>query len=520
MKNILVLDSSASSVVENYDGMLTVGIVVALFFAIVLGIGVWATRRTKSSSDFFAAGKSIGTLPLALAAFSSTLSGFLFVGAPGLIYKVGTGALWLTVSTALAFTVLWVVVGKKMRLLAEARDILTVPDAISARFNCKTATLISGIAILVGVVLYLATQLLAMGAVIGYVLNIDYQYGVIIGMVITLLYAVGGGMLAGIYTDVFQGIVMAITSVFIIGFAVSAGGGLENITTTIASSPLLAEGNLGDKFVGPFGVLPYTTVMSFFFLFAIGVIGQPHLVHKFFMIKDTKKLKYGALLSTIPSIIAGVLAFVVGMSVKSLVLSGQLQPLENADDAIIVFLLNYTTPILTGIAFSGIASAIMSTADSFINIASAAAVRDIPRAIGVEVSPKQELKYGRIVSTLCGIISVVLALTLGSEGIAILGAFGWGTFAAALSPAIGLGFNWKGATKMGVKVSMFVGLFGAIFLEISKVQEAAWYMKNIAPLGIYNGVLAFCISLILLIVVSLFTTKHEIDKDIIAVMDY
>ncbi len=518
MENTNMLSSNAGELVSNYSGMFTVGVVVALFFAVVLGIGVWATRKTKSSSEFFAAGKSIGTLALALAAFSSTLSGFLFVGAPGLIYLVGTGALWLTISTSLAFTVLWVVVGKKMRLLAEARDILTVPDAINARFKSKTATLLSSAAILIGVVLYLATQLLAMGTVIGYVFNFDYKLGIVIGMIITLLYAVGGGMLAGIYTDVFQGIMMALASLFIIGFAISAGGGLEEITMTIANSEALA-GGLGQKFVGPFGVLPFTTVMSFFLLFALGVVGQPHLVHKFFMIKDTRKLKNGAILSTVPSIIAGVLAFVVGMSVKSLVLSGKLAPLENPDDAIIVFLLHFTTPVLTGIAFSGIASAIMSTSDSFINIAAAAAVRDIPKALDKELNEKEELQYGRIVSIVCGVVAVVLAVTLSKDGIAVLGAFGWGTFAAALTPAIAFGFNWKGATKAGVNVSMFVGLFGAMILEMGKALKMDWYVNGIAPLGFYNGVFAMCISIVLLIVVSLFTKKDDIDEDILVVLD-
>ncbi len=515
-----ILSSDPGVLLEGYKGMTVVGIVVSIFFVIVLGIGIWATRKTKSSSEFFAAGKQIGTVALALAAFSSTLSGFLFVGAPGLIYSIGTGALWLTISTALAFTVLWVVVGKKMRLLAEARDILTVPDAIEARFKSKPASFIASVSILVGVVLYLATQLLAMGVVIGYVFNFDYTYGVIIGMIITLVYAVGGGMLAGIYTDVFQGIIMALASIFIIGFAIAAGGGLENITMSIATAPALAENGLGHKFVGPFGLAPYTLVMSWFLLFALGVIGQPHLVHKFFMIKDTRKLKLGAFLSTVPSIIAGVLAFVVGMSVKSLVISGQLEPLLKADDAIVVFLLHFTTPVLTGIAFAGIASAIMSTADSFINIASAAAVRDIPKSLNKVLTEEQELKYGRIVSVICGVVSVVLALSLSDEGIAILGAFGWGTFAAALSPTIGLGFNWRGATKIGVIVSMVSGLFGAIFLELGKILQMSWYMNNINDLGIYNGVFAFCISLILLIVVSLFTKKCEIDSDIDAVIEY
>lgn len=369
-----------------------------------------------------------------------------------------------------------------------------------------------------GVLLENYTGMFTVGVVIGYVFNFDYKYGVIIGMVITLAYAVGGGMLAGIYTDVFQGIVMALTSLFIIGIAISSGGGLENITMTIANSEALADG-LGQKFVGPFGLAPYTLVMSWFLLFALGVIGQLHLVHKFFMIKDVKKIKHGALLSTIPSIIAGFLAFVVGMSVKSLVLSGQLEPLVKPDDAIIVFLLQYTTPLLTGIAFSGIASAIMSTADSFINIASACAVRDIPKTLDKVLTEKQELKYGRIVSIACGTISVLLALSLSSEGIAILGAFGWGTFAAALSPAIGLGFNWKRATKEGVIVSMLVGLILTITLEVSSVLGATWYVDNIKPLGIYNGVFAFCISLSLLIIVSLCTAKPELDADIEALLD-
>lgn len=515
-----ILSSDPSVLLEGYSGMLTVAIVVSIFFVFVMAIGVWATRRTKNASDFFAAGKQIGTLALALAAFSSTMSGFLFVGAPGLIYSIGTGALWFTVSTSLAFTVLWVVVGKRMRLLVEVREILTVPDAIDVRFKSKAATLLASISILVGVVLYLATQLLAMGIVIGYVFNISNAAGVIIGMIITLAYAVGGGMLAGVYTDVFQGLVMAVASLFILVMAVLAGGGLENITTTIATSPLLADGALGSKFVSPFGVMPFTLVMSWFLLFALGVIGQPHLVHKFFMIKDIKKLKMGALMSTIPSIISGLLAFTVGLSVKSLVLSGQLEPLLKADDTIIVFLLHYTTPVLTGIAFAGIASAIMSTADSFINIAAASAVRDIPKAMGVKISEKQELSYGRIVSILCGVISVVLALTLSSGGIAILGAFGWGTFAAALAPVIGLGFNWSGATKQGAVISITSGLILAIGLELGKVLAMPWYVTYIAPLGIYNGVLAFCISLILLIVTSYVTSKDEMDKDIQSVMEY
>lgn len=513
------LPSDPSTLLANYKGMGITATIVVGFLLIVLAIGYWATKKTTSSKDFFIAGKQIGPVALALAAFSATLSGFLFVGAPGLIYKIGTGAMWFTLSTAVAYTVLWAVSGKRMRLLVEVKDVMTVADAVNERFKSRFASGLAGIATLIGVVLYLATQLLAMGVVLGYVFNIPVATGIIIGMVITLLYAIGGGMLAGIYTDVFQGFMMAITSIIIFAYALSAGGGMFNIANVIANSPALAKGGLGFKFVGPFGIIPPILAMSWFFLFALGVVGQPHLVHKFFMIKDIKKLKHGALLSTIPAIISGLLAFGVGVAVKSLVLSGQLDPLVKADDAITVFLLNYTTPVLTGLAFAGIASAIMSTADSFINIASAAAVRDLPNALGKKLSEEAELKWGRITALGCGVISVALALSLSAEGIALLGAFGWGTFAAALAPAIGLGFNWKRATKEGAVASIAVGLALGIGLEIAKVLKLGWYVNGIGSIGIYNGVFALCISVIVFIVVSMLTKPAKLDEAIEAVMD-
>jgi len=512
------LPSDPAKLVADYKGMpLTAGIVI-FYLLIVLAIGYWATKKTKSSKDFFIAGKQIGPIALALAAFSATLSGWLFVGAPGLVYTIGTGAMWFTMSTAVAYTILWAVTGKRMRLLVEIRDVMTVSDAIYERFNSRFASVLAGVATLVGVVLYLATQLLAMGVILSYVFGISVTAGVAIGMVITLLYAIGGGMLAGIYTDVFQGTMMAVTSIVIFAIALSVGDGMENITNAIAHSTALAEGGLGFKFVGPFGILPPIAIMSFFFLLALGIVGQPHLVHKFFMIKDIKKLRHGAFLTTMPAIIAGLLSFGVGVLIKSQVLTGNLEPLLKADDAITVFLLNYTTPVLTGLAFAGIASAIMSTADSFINIASAAAVRDIPLAFGTKLNEKEELKWGRITALVCGVISVVLAVGLSSEGIALLGASGYGTFAAALAPAIGLGYNWKRATKEGAAASIGLGLTLGIVLEVSKSLKLAWYLNSLGKLGVNNGVFSLSISVIVFIVVSMLTKQEKIDKDIDAVM--
>ena len=79
---------------------------IALFFVVIylflcIGIGIWSYYKTKSTSDFFAAGRSLGPVLIGLAIFSSTLSGFGFVGGPGLVYASGTSSIWMVSICAL-----------------------------------------------------------------------------------------------------------------------------------------------------------------------------------------------------------------------------------------------------------------------------------------------------------------------------------------------------------------------------------------------------------------------------------
>src|ERR687896_497302 len=74
--------------------------VAVVYFAVVAAIGIWATRRTRTANDFFVAGQGIGLWPLAIAAMSATLSGFAFIGGPGLVYTLGIGAMFIVLPAA------------------------------------------------------------------------------------------------------------------------------------------------------------------------------------------------------------------------------------------------------------------------------------------------------------------------------------------------------------------------------------------------------------------------------------
>src|SRR5687767_782166 len=203
---------------------------------------------------------------------AATLSGFSFIGGPGLMYSLGLGAVLIILPASLTNTMTAWMLAKRMRLLGEVRGLITVPDAIGARYRSPLAQGLSGVAILVAVIGYMATNILALGLVIDAIFGTGLGWGVWIGMAIVLAYSVAGGILAGVYTDVFQGSLMAVASVLVFFATLKVGGGMGGITETImAADP---------AFMGPFGKMGPLAALSLFFVFGVGSMGQPHVIHE------------------------------------------------------------------------------------------------------------------------------------------------------------------------------------------------------------------------------------------------
>src|SRR4029077_15714460 len=225
-----------------------------LYFAVVLGISIWAARRTNTARDFFVAGKGIGLIALTLASVSVSVSGFAFIGGPGFIYAVGLGGMYIVLPPEPTNVMGAWVLAKRIRLLGEARALITIPDAIGARYRSRGAQGLSAIAILVGIVGYMATNALAMGVVINSIFGVGLGWGIWVGWGVTLASSASGGILAGIYNDVFQGTLMAVASVLVFLFVLNFGGGLGEISRTIlAHDP---------TFLGPWGKITPLAALS------------------------------------------------------------------------------------------------------------------------------------------------------------------------------------------------------------------------------------------------------------------
>ncbi|MES2307103.1 MAG: hypothetical protein V4558_16500 [Gemmatimonadota bacterium] len=480
---------------------------VALFYLIVCAaIAIWAVRRTRDARDYFVAGRGVGLWALAIAAMASALSGFGFIGGPGLVYTIGLGAVFIVLPASITGAMTAWVLAKRMRLLGEVRGLITIPDALGARYRSPALQGLAAVAILIAIIGYAATNFLALGFILDAVFHTGLSRGIWIGAALILAYTAPGGMLAGIYTDVFQGSVKAVASAAVFITALRSGGGMQRLAETISGSD--------PAWFGPWGKLAPVAALSFFFVFGLGALGQPHVLHKFYMLKDARRLKWYPLVMTGAMLLALLLLVGVGFAVKAAVVRGDLAALGRPDDATPTFLLHFATPLLAGVVFSGVTAAIMSTVNSFLNVGAAAVMHDLPIAFGRRVT--RELFVGRAVTVVITLAGVVLALKSGVL-IALLGIFGWGLFASTLVPSLALGLCWPGATRRGAIASVWVGLVVTLLGE-----TLVWSKRLLLPAGITASGLALLLSLLTFFVVSWLTRADaagDLDPDVRLIME-
>ncbi|MCP4192967.1 MAG: sodium/proline symporter [Planctomycetaceae bacterium] len=487
---------------EAYRSQIILGCVAAYFVLCIL-VGLWAMRRTHSSRDFFMAGRTLGFVVTAVAMFSSTMSGFGFVGGPGLIYQMGVSSIWIVVTASVGYCVSFYLLAKPLREMAIAQDSISLPDIVTYRYQSRSVGFLTAIAILLGVLGYLATQIIAMATVLQSLLvsmggfeTVPISVCAAVSTSLLVFYCVTGGIIASVYTDLVQGLIMMVASVLVFVAAVMAvDGGLSGMSQTIMNDDPAAMSPWGTR--GAFGCL------SWYFVFALGACGQPHVITKLMMTRDAKTARMTLPVSMFGYIITALLWISIGLAMRALVLQGVYPSLSTPDAAAPEFLQRYTHPILAGTVFAGLFAAIMSTADAFLNIGAAAVVHDIPKSLRFKPSPDSELSRARWATIGIAVLATVFGLYTG-DLVALLGAFGWGTFAAALVPTVAIGISWKRATAGAACTAILASLLVNFSLKAFEIP---------IPLNLDTGAIALMVSLTLFLAISLFSkpNKHSLD---------
>lgn len=488
-------------------GGFTVLISVVVYMGICIFVGLWALRKTKSSSDFFMAGRDLGIVVTGFAVFSSIMSGFGFVGGPGLVYHMGMSSMWMVIGAPMGTCISFYLLGKRIRLLAELKNSVSLPDVIASRYNSQATRFLASVSILLGVMGYLGTQILAMATVLQDIVGntsigkLSIETCVAISFAVLVFYCVTGGIIASVYTDVVQGFIMVIAALLVfLAVTTTYPDGFMGITQTIRTDDPEA--------ISPWGTVGILGCLSWYFLFTVGSSGQPHVITKLMMSKRIQDIRHTLPISVIGYSLTALLWLSIGLAMRALVISGRHSELSTVDAAAPQFLQAYTHPLLAGLVFAALFAAIMSTADGFLNIGSAAIIHDIPQSLRGK-SLKNELFWARTTTVIIALIASLFAIYSG-DLVAIMGVFGWGTFAAALVPVVTIGFNWKRATAFAANAAIISSLVVNIGIKLFEIE---------IPYRVDAGAIALLVSLTIFFGISLLSKPPKLDNEVEAVMD-
>ncbi|MCG9581198.1 sodium/proline symporter PutP [Vibrio tubiashii] len=464
------------------------------YLILMLAIGVIAYQRTKSSSDYFLGGRSLGPWPAALSAGASDMSGWLLLGLPGYAYAAGIEAFWLAGGLLVGTWLNWLINAKRLRTYSITTDALTLPEFLSRRFNdsSKLIQVISAFFILLFFLFYTSSGLVAGGKLFETVFGLDYTTAVIIGTVCVVSYTLFGGFLAVSWTDLVQGLLMA-AALLIVPIAAMEGGFGQLGSDLAAINPELLT--LWDDSKGePLSAIAIISLVAW----GLGYFGQPHILARFKASRSNKDLTTARRIAVIWTALSMVGAMLVGLVGLVYVTNSGV----SVDDGEKIFMLLVNSlfhPVIAGILLAAILAAVMSTADSQLLVSSSALAEDFYKQVFKKDASSEEIvMVGRVAVIGISVVALVLAMTPDSSVLGLV-SYAWAGFGAAFGPALVLSLYWERMNRNGALAGILVG---GITIVVWKQLSGGWF-------DVYEIVPGIIFSTIAIIGISLMTGEPE-----------
>jgi sodium/proline symporter len=485
-------------------------VAIVAYLLIVLGIGIWFSKKNKTTDDFYLGGRKLGPFVTAMSAEASDMSSWLLMGLPGVAYLTGLAeASWTAIGLAIGTYLNWLIVAKKLRRYSSRIGATTIPAFFSERYKDKSRMLsvIAAIVIIIFFIPYTASGFAACGKLFNSLFGVPYLTAMIICAAIIILYTMLGGFLAASTTDFVQSIVMTIALVIVLSFGITKAGGfgavIENAKSLQGYFTLLKTHDPVTMTSSPYSVLTICSLLAW----GLGYFGMPHILLRFMAIGDVKKLKLSRRVASVWVVISMAIGIFIGVVGLGMVNAGAMDSLADSE-TIIVVIANLISQhgvlaaIIAGVILAGILAATMSTADSQLLAAASSVSQNILKEkLFPNMKEKTTLIVARLTLVAIAVVAVFLARNPDSSVFRIV-SFAWAGFGAAFGPVMLFSLFWKRTTKWGALAGM---LAGGIMVFVWKYV--------IAQLGgvfaIYELLPAFVTACIAIVVVSLATKAPE-----------
>jgi sodium/proline symporter len=438
----------------------------------LVSIGLWASRRTSDTGDFFLGGRRLGAWVAGISASASSSSAWTLLSVSGMAYLWGWPALWLFPATLSGFLINWLWIAPRLMAASRESGAITLTEFLAGATAdagwARAVVVLGSVVILFSFTFYVAAQFQAAGSAFASAFDLPMARAVVIGAAVVLAYTLLGGFWAVSVTDLVQGLLMAATAIMLPLTALAALGGV---------APLLAALEaIGPAPDGP----PAAGIAAVGFVLGtlgigLGYPGQPHVVNRFMALKDRRALAQGRVIAVGWAVIIYAGMLLLGLCGRVLY-----QDMIEGENVLFEVANRQLAPVAAGIVTAAVLSAIMSTADSQLLVAASSVSHDLPR------TRRQGLFVSRaVVALICG-LAIMISLWL-PQSIFTRVLFAWHALGSAFGPPLVARLAGFELPPAGVFAAMAAGFAGTVLLYWLPNTPGDW-AERLLPLTASAGI--------------------------------
>lgn len=422
----------------------------AIYFAAMLGIGLFAFKTNDSSvSGFLLGGRKVGPKVTALSAGASDMSGWMLMGLPGAMYLSGLSSSWIAIGLLIGAWCNYTFVAPRLRVYTELTNSLTIPDFLERRFDDHTRLLriVSALVIILFFTIYTSSGVVAGGKLFESAFALNYEMGLYVTAGIVVLYTLFGGYLAVSMTDFVQGCIMFVALILVPIVAVLNVGGIA-----ATSEHILSVNSEAFNLINGVSLIAIVSSMAW----GLGYFGQPHIIVRFMAISHVSELKVARKIGISWMLVTLIGALSVGLSGLAYVNSTQMS-LSDPETIFIVLSNTLFHPFISGFLLAAILAAIMSTISSQLLVTSSSLATDLYKEfVNKDAEQKQVLLVSRLSILAVAALAIFIAHDRNSSILSLV-SNAWAGFGAAFGPLILFGLFWRNMTLPGAIAGIISG---------------------------------------------------------------
>ena len=463
-------------------------IMFVMFVGFTLFITKWAAKKTQSTQDFYTAGGGITGFQNGLAIAGDFMSAASFLGISAMVFSSGFDGLLYSLGFMVGWPIVLFLVAERLRNLGK----YNLSDVVSFRLDEKPVRTLAAVSSLVVVAFYLIAQMVGAGQLIKLLFGLNYNIAVIIVGILMMAYVMFGGMLATTWVQIIKA-VMLLSGATFMAFMVMKAVGFSFSNMFSSAINVFSQANhitLEDahKIMGP-GKLAANPIdaLSLGLALMFGTAGLPHILMRFFTVKDAKEARKSVVVATGFIGYFYLLTFIIGFG-AILFVSNNPHYLDTVKMA--------TTQKLELVGGGNMAAVHLSHAmggDLFMGFISAVAFATILAVVaGLTLSgasaishdlyanvfkkgqttPQSELKMSKMATLGLAVFAMILGIVFEKQNVAFMVGLAFAVACCANFPVLVLSMFWKGLTTRGAVIGGLMGLISAVTLIV--LSKAVW----------------------------------------------